>query len=73
MSDQAKKLSDEARKLTPAERLKVVDEILDSLDETDESIDLLWAKEVEDRIRAYRRGELKAVDLDEVLGKYRTE
>jgi putative addiction module component (TIGR02574 family) len=72
MSDQAKKLSDEARKLTPAEKLKVVDDILDSLDETDESIDLLWDKEVEDRIRAYRRGELKSVDLDEILDKYRT-
>jgi len=69
MRDKAKKLCDEARKLTPAERIKVVDQILDSLDETDDSTDLLWAKEVEDRIRAYRRGELKVVDLDEVLGK----
>ncbi len=73
MNDRAKLLSDEARKLTPAERLQVVDEILSSLDEPDNSLDLLWAKEVEDRLRAYRRGELGAVDLDEVLEKYRTE
>jgi putative addiction module component (TIGR02574 family) len=73
MSERAKQLSDEARKLTPAERLKVVDEILTSLDESDESLDLLWAKEVEDRLRAYRRGELKALDLDQVLEKYRAE
>ena len=69
----AKKLIDEALKLTPAARIKLVDEILDSLDETDDSIDLLWAREVEDRIRAYRRGELKTVDLDELLGKPGTE
>ena len=35
------------------------------------AIDRLWAKEAEDRLAAYRRGEIKAVPLQEVLAKYR--
>lgn len=62
----------EARKLTPTARLELVDAILGSLDETDPEMDRLWSREAEDRLSAFRRGELKAVPLDEVLAKYRT-
>jgi putative addiction module component (TIGR02574 family) len=73
MTDAAKKLSAQARKLSPAERLDLVDDILASLDETDPAIDRMWAKEAEDRLAAYRRGEIKAVPLQEVLAKYRVK
>jgi hypothetical protein len=36
-------------------------------------IDRLWAKEAEERLAAYRRGEIKAVPLQEVLAKYRVK
>jgi hypothetical protein len=39
--------------------------------EPDPQIDRLWAKEAEERLAAYRRGEIKAVPLQEVLAKYR--
>jgi putative addiction module component (TIGR02574 family) len=71
MTKTAKILSEQARKLSPAERLEVVDDILASLDEPDPAIDRLWAKEAEDRLAAYRRGEIKSVPLEEVLAKYR--
>ena len=71
MTDAAKKLSAQARNLPPAERIELVDEILASLDETDPAIDRLWAKEAEERLAAYRRGEIKALALKEVLAKYR--
>jgi hypothetical protein len=32
--------------------------------------DALWAREAEDRLAAYRRGEIKALPLNDVLGKY---
>lgn len=73
MTDAAKTLSVQARKLTPAERIELVDDILASLDEPDPAIDRLWAKEAEERLAAYRRGELKALSLEEVLAKYRTK
>lgn len=62
----------EARKLNPSARLELVDAILGSLDETDKEMDRLWSREAEERLAAYRRGEMKAVSLDEVLAKYRT-
>jgi putative addiction module component (TIGR02574 family) len=73
MTDAAKLLSDQARKLTPAERLELVDDLLASLDEADPAIDALWARECEDRLAAYRRGEIKSVPLQEVLAKYRVK
>jgi len=71
MTEAAKDLSAKARKLSPAERLELVDDLLASLDEPDPQIDRLWAKEAEERLAAYRRGEIKAVPLQEVLAKYR--
>jgi putative addiction module component (TIGR02574 family) len=71
MTEAAKTLSMQARKLSPSERLQLVDDILASLDEPDTNIDRLWAKEAEDRLAAYRRGDIKAIPLEQVLAKYR--
>ena len=71
MTDAAKILSEQARGLSPDERLELVDDLLASLDAGDPKIDALWAKEAEDRLAAYRRGEIKAIPLQEVLAKYR--
>jgi putative addiction module component (TIGR02574 family) len=68
-----KTLSNEARKLSPAERIELVDDILASLDEPDPAIDRLWAREAEERLAAYRRGEIKALALEKVLVKYRVK
>lgn len=73
MTEAAKELSAKARKLSPAERIELVDDLLASLDEPDPQIDRLWAKEAEERLAAYRRGEIKAVPLQEVLAKYRVK
>lgn len=67
MSETAKTLSERARELPPAERLRVVDDILSSLDETDVALDRLWAKEAEDRLSAWRRGEIRDQPLEDVL------
>ena len=50
--------------------MQVVERILDSLDEPDAALDALWAKEADDRLAAYRRDEVKAVALPEVIAKY---
>jgi len=63
-------LSAAAEKLSPIERLELVDLILESLDVSDSSLDSLWAKEAEQRLDAYRRGEIGAVSLKEALTKY---
>ena len=70
MSETTKALSARARDLSPTERLELVDQILASLDETDPAIDQIWAREAEDRLAAYRRGEIRAIPLSDVLSKY---
>jgi putative addiction module component (TIGR02574 family) len=71
MSIETREILDLAMELPAVEKARLVDQLLSSLDEPDEAIDALWRKEVEDRIQAYRAGELKSVSLAEVLAKYR--
>jgi putative addiction module component (TIGR02574 family) len=61
----------EALALKPNLKAKLVDQLLLSLDEPGKEHDDRWAEEVEDRIDAYERGEIKAVSLEDVLAKYR--
>ena len=71
MSERAKALGEQARELTPPERIALVEDLLDSLDRADPRIDSLWVKEANERLAAYRRGELAAKDLNEIVAKYR--
>jgi putative addiction module component (TIGR02574 family) len=70
MSQAAEALAAQVAKLRPEERMEVVERILDSLDQPDATLDALWTKEAEDRLAAYRRGEIKAVALSDVIAKY---
>ena len=70
MTPTAEALSAQAAQLPPAERMQVVERILDSLDQPDAALDMLWAREASDRLAAYRRGEIKAVALSDVIAKY---
>ena len=71
MSNEAKSLIEQACALSPEDRIALVEDVLDSLDRADPDIDQLWAREATDRVAAYRRGELAAKDLSDVVGKYR--
>ncbi|MFO1083080.1 MAG: addiction module protein [Reyranellaceae bacterium] len=71
MSNEAKTLIERAHALPPEERSALVEEVLDTLDRADPDIDRLWAHEATDRVAAYRRGELAARDLSDVVAKYR--
>ena len=70
MSQAAEALSAQVTQLPPEERMEMVERILDSLDQPDVTLDALWAKEADDRLAAYRRGEIKAVALSDVIAKY---
>lgn len=64
-------ISAQALQLPPNERVALVERILDSLDEPDRSLDALWNQEAQDRLAAYRSGELQSVGLADVIAKYR--
>ncbi|MBE0590358.1 MAG: addiction module protein [Hydrogenophaga sp.] len=66
----ARALSAQAMQLPPEERLTLVDELLDTLDVPDAALDALWAKETKSRLAAYRRGEVQALALSDVIAKY---
>ena len=63
-----KEIETEIFTLPPLARASLAERLLSSLDTTEQSaINRKWAIEVEDRLKAYQRGELKAVDASEVL------
>jgi len=56
-------IQNEIKKLEPAERAALIDVLWESLDEDRiKEIEAKWAAESEDRIDAFERGELPAVD-----------
>jgi putative addiction module component (TIGR02574 family) len=71
MSSNPKTLIEQARALPPEDRIALVEDVLDSLDRADPAIDQMWAREASDRLAAYRRGELVAKDLGDILAIYR--
>ena len=72
MTPTSETLIAEAAQLTPKKRIQVVERILNSLDQPDAALDVLWANDASDRLAAYRRGEIKAVALSDVIAKYQT-
>ncbi len=63
-------IREEVLALKPLEKLQLIDELLLSLDQPSYDIDEIWADEVEKRIDAYDRGEVKAIDAKDVFAKY---
>jgi len=61
----------DALELSALERANLVDRLLSSLDNPDKSIDIIWKKEVGDRMNAYKSGKMECVSVEEVLAKYK--
>jgi putative addiction module component (TIGR02574 family) len=70
MTPSIEALNAQVETLPPNERIQLIEHILDSLDQPDTTLDALWAKEAEQRLGAYRRGEIKAAALSDVIAKY---
>ncbi|QQE67169.1 hypothetical protein GFS31_38810 [Leptolyngbya sp. BL0902] len=61
-------LIEEALKLSPFERAQLIDALWQSLDSSDQgAIDQAWLEESQDRLRAYRQGDIEAVDGERSL------
>ena len=70
MTAESKKVLDGALALPPAERALIVEEILSSFDfPSRQEVDALWAREAEDRIDAYDRGEMRSSPAQEVFDR----
>jgi putative addiction module component (TIGR02574 family) len=72
MPDTAADLALRGKQLPRQERELLVDELLQSLNEpASTELDAAWAAEIERRLAAYDRGELKALPAEDVLAKAR--
>lgn len=69
--ERSKEILKRALDLPASEKAELIDKLLSSLERPDHDLDELWAKEAEDRIDAYEKGELRALTIKEVLEKYR--
>jgi len=70
MTAQSKKILAEALALPPIERASLVEELLSSFDfPSRQEVDTLWAREAEDRIDAYQRGEIHSIPADDAFAR----
>ncbi|MFM8767740.1 MAG: addiction module protein [Rubrivivax sp.] len=72
MPDNVADLAVRGKQLPREERERLVDELLESLNEPAASeLDAAWAAEIERRLSAHDRGEVRAVSAEEVFAKAR--
>ena len=71
MSAKSKEVLKEVLELPAIERAEIVDEIISSLDAPDKSVEKVWKKEINSRLKAYREGCAETVSAEEVLAKYK--
>ena len=65
-----RQILEEALKLPPTERAELIENLLTSFEfPSRETIDGLWAQEVESRIDAFERGEINATPAKKVFAK----
>ncbi|MCR4304051.1 MAG: addiction module protein [Gallionella sp.] len=71
MNTQIESLVEQARGLSPEEQAILAETLYEMVNPTDPEWETAWAKECEDRLKAYQRGEIEAIDSDEAMALLR--
>ena len=72
MGDLLKDLVEQGKALPPEQRERLVDELLHSLNEPAAAeLSRAWEAEIERRLARYDRGEVEAIDAEDVFAKAR--
>lgn len=72
MSDPVSELAARGRALAPTDRQRLVDQLLESLNEPAAAeLDAAWEAEIGRRLAEYDRGDVTAIDAEEVFAKAR--
>jgi hypothetical protein len=69
MQDHTRQLLHRALELPPGERAVLVERLIASLGRPGPSPDPQWVRETEDRLAAFRTGELDSIGADEVYAE----
>ncbi|MFN0301430.1 MAG: addiction module protein [Burkholderiales bacterium] len=73
MPDQVTELAERGKALSAEERSRLVDLLLESLHEPAiAQVQAAWEVEIERRLTEYDRGEVQAIDAEEVFAKARS-
>jgi len=71
MSASLKDIERQARELVAEERAKLAETLIESLHSPLADIEAAWAKEIEDRVTAFDRGEMQAYAAEDVFAEAR--
>lgn len=73
MTDVVTELAERGKALAPQDRSRLVDMLLESLHQpTTGEIEAAWDTEIKRRLDEYERGEVQAIDAEEVFAKARS-
>ncbi len=73
MNARVEALIEQARELSREERVAVLDALQELVTPPDAAWEAAWAKECEDRLAAFERGEIEAEEFDVVMERMREE
>jgi len=74
MNAATRQILDQAKQLPPVDRAELLECLFSTFDEpADPSIDRAWSKEAEDRLAAYRAGQLSSTPAKEVFDRINRE
>lgn len=73
MNARVEALIEQARVMTSEERVAVLDALQELVAPPDQAWEDAWARESEERLDAYLRGEIEAEDFDVVMERMRQE
>jgi putative addiction module component (TIGR02574 family) len=71
MAASLKEIEQKARALTAEERAQLAEALLESLHSSISEIEAAWAREIEDRVAAFDRGETPAYAAEDVFAEAR--
>jgi putative addiction module component (TIGR02574 family) len=71
MPPSLKQMEEQARALSPDDRAKLAQSILESLHTPVAEIEAAWAAEIERRVAAFDRGEMKSYPAEDVFAEAR--
>jgi putative addiction module component (TIGR02574 family) len=66
-----KQLREQAQQLTPQERAELAENLLESLHSALSDVEAAWAREIEERVAAFDRGEMAAHAAEDVFAEAR--
>ena len=69
MSALLKNIEEQARALSAEDRAMLAESMLESLHTPINDIEVAWAEEIEDRVRAFDRGEIPSYSAEEVFAE----